>query len=462
MRLFGGVRLIDRPCLANVMRLDLGAMPLVAQMNANGLRIDPDHFRRLETRLSDKAEGVRSRIVEMAGWDINPSSGAGDQVARLLYDQLKLEIPGGERWTPSRSRLTTDADTLSSMQTMHPVVPLILNYRELEKLITTYCRPLPLHMASDGRIRTRLNMNVARTGRLTSEDPNLQNIPVQSEEGRQIRAGFIASDGCVLSSIDLSQIEMVWAAELSGDENMRKVFLRGADLHVVTACALFRLDYDLVSGLWKEYKAGKLNEAGRETDLAFIRDFEINKRLPSKCLGFAILYGVTPRGLQLQILSAGGPLWTEEECAFYIDRWFEAYPWVALWMEKQYNRVRRYGMVWTAFGRHRLIPEVRSVLQRVVEAGLREAGNQPVQGSAGDHLKLGMAEVLGLVDYYNSFDSTICRPCLQIHDELMFELTPNIAQEFNYEVCKILQEAVPMSVPVRSAASIAQNWAELK
>jgi DNA polymerase-1 len=302
-------------------------------------------------------------------------------------------------------------------------------------------------------------MYATRTGRLASENPNLQNIPMRSEDGRQIRAGFMASPGCVLSSLDLSQIEMVWAAELSQDHIMMEVYAAGQDLHVRTACALFRLDYERVAPLWARYKKGELTG----DTLAEMRDFETNKRLSAKTLGFAVLYGVTPRGLGPQILAAGGPLFTEDECADYIRLWFALFSGVRDWLELQYSRVRRYGMNWTAFGRPRIIPEIHSTLQGVRNAALRQAGNHPDQGTAGDHLKLAMAEIMdGPVEYYRGL-GVPCDPLLQVHDELIFDLDPAIAEEFNSWAGDIMCNAVrPMAVRVKYSAAVADNWGGLK
>lgn len=459
-RLYNGAFRIDRPCPANVRRIDMGALPMVLEMNRRGMMVDVGHFRRLGERFEAGYEELVGRIESLAGWRCNPSS--GDQVARLLFDELKLQVPGGGRMTKSQSRLSTDDETLSSLLAQHEVVGLICKARELRKLKGTYCDPIPSFVGPDGRVRTTLKMYTARTGRLSSEEPNLQNIPVRSEEGRLIRAGFVAAPGRVLVSHDLSQIEMVWAAELSGDGIMREVYERGEDLHTRTACALFRLDYEATRPLWAKYKKGELEKGTREWES--MRSFEMDKRLPAKTLGFAILYGVTPQGLQTQILAAGGPLFAVEECESYIARWFDLFGGVREWMELQYSRVRRYGMTWTALGRPRLIPEIRSALEGVRNKALRQAGNHPIQGTAGDHLKLAMAEILdGPVAYFRSYSGVVCDPLLQIHDELIFELTPDIVDDFNLWVSEIMRRAVrPMSVAVGSSCSTADNWGGLK
>lgn len=453
VRLYNGVVRVDAPCPANVLRIDLGCMPMVAEMNANGILIDKAKFAALDHKLADEEFVNQDAIESMAGWRCNPNS--GDQVARLLFGDLHLESPLGPRMTAKRTRPAVDDDILSSLLSAHPIVPLIQTGRSLTKLRGTYTTKMPGMAWPDGRIRTTLRMNVARTGRMASEDPNLQNVPVASG----IRDCFVAPPGRVLGAVDLSQIELAWAAELSGDSTMCQAFVLGQDLHVITACGLFRLDFDRVLSLWKRYKAKELTG----DDLAFIRAFEMEQRLPSKTLNFATLYGTTPAGLQAQILSAGGPLWQVLECGSYIDDWFDLYGGVRDWMSLQHSRVQRYGMNWTAFGRWRLIGEAMSSVPRVRSAGLRQAGNHPVQGSAGDHLKIGMAEIIPLVAYYNRLIPRSVLPLLQVHDELIFELHPPIAADFLEETRSILTTCIrPMSIPTRASVAIGGHWGMLK
>jgi len=295
---------------------------------------------------------------------------------------------------------------------------------------------------------------------MASEDPNLQNVSVSTEDGRRVRGCFVAPPGHVLGAIDMSQIEMVWACELSGDSTMLEVFNLNQDLHVRTACSLFRLDYNRVAALWSRYKAGELGGMA----LAEMRDFEMSKRLAAKHLGFGVLFGISPEGLQAGILAAGGPLFTPVECLSYILGWFDLFAGVRDWTQTQYARAQRYGMVWTAFGRWRLVSEAMSAVPRVRSAGLRQAQATPIQGSAGDHLKLGMAAIMPPVYYYRRmFPNCVCLPLLQIHDELVFELSPDIAQDFLEEARSILVSAVrPMTVPVRASIGVADDWAGLK
>jgi DNA polymerase-1 len=456
-KLYNGVRRVSRPCLRNVERIDNGMIPMVVEMMRVGFLVDADHFRRLDTELAIEEELVLDGIEALTGARVNPNS--SQQVGALLLDDLGL-LPPGMRRSRKTGAVSMDDDTLSSLTAAHPVVPLIQQGRELKKLRGTYCQPIPRHVGRDDRrIHTTLKPYHARTGRLASENPNLQNIPVRGKWGKKVRAGFIARPGCVLSSLDLSQIEMVWAAELSRDLVMLEVYNQGQDLHVRTACALFGLDYGEIAPLWARYKKGELTGA----DLARMRDFEVNKRLPAKTLGFAVLYGVTPVGLQIQIMAAGGPVLTEEQCEEYIESWFRLFSGVRRWMSQLQDLVQFWGMVWTAFGRPRLLPEAQSAVRWIRQAGLRQAGNTPVQGTAGDHLKIAMAEIYdGPVAFYRSL-GVVCDPILQIHDELIFELGKEIAEEFNAWASAIMCAAVrPMACRVKSSSTIAENWGDLK
>lgn len=457
-RLYNGVVRVDAPCPANVLRIDLGAMGMVEEMNRTGILISPARFATLDRELADKELAAQDAIETMVGWRTNPNS--GDQVARLLFGELGLESPLGPKMTKKRTRPAVDDDILSSLLAAHPVVPLIQEGRSLTKLRGTYTQKLPLAAWPDGRVRTTIRMNVARTGRMASEDPNLQNVPTSTEDGRRIRGCFVAPKGRVLGAIDLSQIELVWAAELSGDPVMCEAFRLGQDLHVKTACSMFRLDYDRVSILWKQYKAKELTGNVLEE----MRSFEMNQRLPGKTLSFSVLYGTTAGGLQAQILAAGGPLWAVDECDKHIHGWFGVYPGIRDWMSLQCSRVQRYGLVWDAFGRWRLVGEAMSAVPRVRSAGLRQAGNHPVQGSAGDHLKIALAEIGPLVYYYRKmFRNCICLPILPVHDEVLFELSPDIAPDFLDEARSIMVRAIrPMSIPVKASIAISEDWSGLK
>lgn len=454
MRLVHGIRCIEGISYQNPLRIDMGCLPMVAEMNRNGILLDPVRLLELDEKLAAERDALRAEVSALAGRDINP--GSGDQVAGFLFDDLGLPTL---RQTASRRRPSVDEDTLVYLRDLHPAVNLILDYRGIDKLRGTYVGPLLEGQGPDGRIRTRLSMTVTRTGRLASEDPNLQNIPVRSDHGRMIRSAFVAGKGNRLASIDLSQIEMVVAAHDSQDPVMQEVYHRGEDIHTKTACAIFGLDYGATVALLENAATGFADEE----EIQAAAEFRHKKRLPAKTLGFAVLYRTTPAGLQVQILQAGGPLIVEEECARYIERWFSTYAGVRTLMENLEAMAIRYGCVWNMFGRIRPMPAIRSRIRRVRSEAVRQACNHRIQSGAGDILKVGMIRVWELVrDWCQRYPSEIILPLLQIHDELLFELSRPVAEDFSQAVKRELETAVPLDVPVRAEAKVGEDWSELK
>jgi DNA polymerase-1 len=434
------------------MRLDLGIVPMLIEMRRRGVLLDTGHLSSLDAKIAGKQQAVEAEIERVIGRPFDV--GSPDKVAQLLFHDLGLP-PG--RMTDSRKRPSTDEDSLVRLKGMHPVVDLTLEWRGLDKLRGTYLQPLPKLVDADGRLRARTKMTTARTGRLSMEEPNLQTIPIRSEDGREIRAAFVASPGCVIASLDLAQIEMVVAAHESQDPSMLEVFRKGLDIHIKTACALFHEDYNAV---WNRVVESKTGFAA-EDDIAWVANFWQTKRLPAKQLGFATLYGITGGGLQDQILGAGGPYWEVQDCERFIEAWFDQYAGVRAWMELQYQRAQRYGMTWCMFGRPRLIPEVRSALSWVRSSGLRQAGNQPIQSGSQGVIKLAMAEIWELVTTYQSaYPGERCWPLLQIHDELLFELSKPIAEDFCQMAKRIMETAVPLTVPVKAEYGIGASWKE--
>lgn len=486
MRLYNGVRIIDSVCLPNVRRIDRMCLPMLDQMHAHGVLIDRAGFTVVAGQLQERLREIEAEADMLVGteWRAHlrrigkPYAplllSSPQQIAELLYDCLHLKPPGKARQTKD-GRYSTEDEVLSSMSALHPVVLTVQDFREIHKLLTTYALPIPTLISSDGRLRTVFKPNRARTGRLACGDrtkgkPNLQNIPTRGDWGKHVRNCFIAGINPatgkrnVLASMDLSQIEMRLAAYLANDYAMAEIFIHGLDIHNRTACALFRLAIDRIDFLASKDSAGTLTpEEAKEWKI-----FKHTYRLPAKTLGFGVLYGVTARGLQVQILAAGGPLLTEEECQRYIDAWFAAYPGIAAWMQLQYQRARQFGMVWTMFGRPRPIPEVHCSGEHKRGEGDREAGNTPVQGSAGDILKIIMGELMPVVESFQTVPGVVCLPLLQIHDELVFELSTDIASEFVEWGQTIMREAVPLvmengtRIPIDSSGDMAERWGDLK
>ena len=479
---------IDRPSPRNVSRLDMGALPLIDRMHRNGIYLDVEKTRELDSRLGIDQNILQESIDLLVGRHLNP--GSGDQVAAFLYGELGLDkelarhSEGRQevKTTQSGARLSTDDETLALLAALphhtdkdedgrplpfDPIPGLIRDWREVNKIRTTYTTKLPLKVNPyTNRIHTVFNPARTDTGRLSSSDPNLQNIPARGDYGPMVRDCFWAQfahlsgpQQTVLVSCDLSQIEMVGAAHCSGDPKMSKVFLDGLDLHTFTALSMFRLNEADVQ-IEDPEKKPTFHPSG--TWPIPWKVFKSKYRLPAKTLGFGILYGVTPKGLQQQILNAGGPFWAEEECALFIRGWYALYHGVYQWTSEQHSRARRFGMVWDLLGRWRLIPEVFSSIEGVVNAGLRQAGNMPIQSFAQGIIKLAMAHAELLVQKYERFKAVICWPLLQIHDELIFEVSKTIVEEFRERMKELMCYCITLDVPVNVSSDTAFSWGALK
>ena len=475
-RLYGGVFFVDSPSYANTERLDLGCMPIIDMMHANGILVDKPHFDDvLRTKLEYQKRVFTEEAQILVGNQApNLKLSSPPQVAHVLYELLGLVPPGKPKRTKD-GLYSTDDEVLSSMTKMHPFVETVINFREVNTLLNNFVLPIPRIVQGDGRLRTIFKNTRTATGRLSSGDRsqgflNLQNIPVRGEWGTMIRNGFIAGRGNVLVSMDMSQVEMRIAAHMAAyyfqDMSMAQVFWNGWDIHDRTAAAMFKLAIERINELRakaeeeERTKTRILTEEEKKEWQVFKRD----QRAPAKNLGFGILFGLTAEGLQRNILAEGGAYFTVEECQQYIDKWFAAYPGIKQWMEMTFARLRQYGMCWDLFGRTALKPAVRSVLQDKVSEAEREAANMPVQGTAQGLIKLAMAEITPIVLYFQSFPSETCLPLIQIHDELVFECSRTIAQDLAHMGQEIMRGADrgQLLVPIDSSASLGDRMGELK
>ena len=461
---------LNGPDPANVRIIDHSALPMIHVMHKRGIRIDLPFLRALDDRIVKQEREVEARVqlemgngyLDFDGKKYTPFNiGSPDHVARLLFKELKLAVAGEVKLTKTKKREAVDDDVLSMLESRHPVVPLISEWRELNKLHTTYTGPkcLQAKVDSDSRLHTEFTVTVAATGRLSSKNPNLQNIPTRTELGKQVRYAFIASPGHVLVSNDLSQIEMRWAAHRSKDPTMMRVFWNKEDIHTRTACNVFKLDYAEVMRIAAAVDA----KTATPDQIKWYKNFKQEMRLPCKTVGFGVLYGQTPEGLQSS-LATEGVFWTIEQCQNLIDvEFFGVYPFLKGMLEKDYRFAMRYAMICDDFGRPRLVPEAKSVHSWISEAGTRKAGNHPEQSGAQCGLKLAMAE-LGdrLIPDFN--DSV--HPLLQIHDELISEVQiteyVDLAEQYAMECSWMMERAVPLDVPVESSSDIAERWGELK
>ncbi|MGH2591588.1 MAG: DNA polymerase, partial [Actinomycetota bacterium] len=354
-----------------------------------------------------------------AGREFNLNS--PPQLRTILYDELRLS-PGKRT---SKGQLSTDASVLEKLRDAHPIVDALLSWRELDKLNSTYLDALPRQVdPRDGRVHTTFNQTGATTGRLSSSNPNLQNIPVRGELGRQIRRAFVpGSKDQALLVADYSQIELRILAHLSEDEGLKAAFESGTDIHTATSARVFGLPEDQVDPA---------------------------TRSRAKAINYGLAYGMNAWGLASRLeISA-------EEAQEFIDAYFASFPRIHDYLERQVARAAAEGFTETLLGRRRYIPELHAANPRVRDMGRRMALNAPIQGSAADVFKLGMLRV----DEALRASEVDCRMLLTVHDELVFEVSASRVEEAAALVKKEMESAHDLSVPLRADIGWGPNWAE--
>ncbi len=397
-------------------------MPLVrvlAGMELTGVELDVSFLSSLAADFGREIEGLRERVCDLAGVEFNLDS--PKQVGSVLFE--RLELPRGRR---TKTGYSTDISVLERLRDDHEVPALILEYRQLRKLQTGYLEALPkLVNPVTGRVHTSFNQTVAATGRLSSSNPNLQNIPIRTELGRQIRRAFVAGDGKLLLSADYSQVELRIMAHLSGDTTLVEAFKNGKDVHRSTASLIFGVSEDDVSSVQRE---------------------------SAKTVNFGIMYGMGRFGLARR-LGVGN-----DEAADFIDRYFQTYPGVREYTERVIAEAADSGYASTMLGRRRPITGLASDNARVRGMAERVAVNTPIQGSAADLIKLAM---LG-VDRRIRSDGLPCRMVLQVHDELVFELPEDRLDDVSAAVREEMEhpEGIELDVPVVTNLASGSDWFE--
>ncbi|HET9724462.1 MAG TPA: DNA polymerase I [Actinomycetota bacterium] len=402
--------------------LDEVEMPLssvLARMQARGVALDVGYLEGMAADIHGQMAQLRTRIFEEAGEEFNLNS--PPQLRTILYDKLRLS-PGKK--TP-KGQLSTDASVLEKLRDQHPIVDALLSWRELDKLNSTYLEALPRQVdPTDGRVHTTFNQTGAATGRLSSSNPNLQNIPARSELGRQIRRAFVpGSPGQVLLVADYSQIELRILAHLAEDEGLRTAFESGQDIHAATAAKMYELPPEQV-------------------------DASIRSR--AKAVNYGLAYGMNAYGLATRLEI------TPDEAQEFIDAYFASFPQIKDYLDRQVGRATRDGFTETLLGRRRYIPELQASNPRVRDMGRRMALNAPIQGSAADVFKLGM---LG-VDEALRGSGLDCHMLLTVHDELVFEVSEAQVQEASALVRTQMEGAYDLSVPLRADIGWGPDWAE--
>ena len=400
-------------------QIEMPLMPVLAEMEMNGVCLDTDSLKETSTILTKRLQDIEHRIYELAGHSFNIAS--PKQVGGVLFDELKIiEKPKKTK----TGQYVTSEEVLQQLRHKHEIVSGILEYRGLTKLLGTYIDALPqLINPRTGHIHTSFNQTVTATGRLSSSDPNLQNIPIRGEDGKEIRKAFVPEPGCLFFSADYSQIELRVMAHLSGDPHMTEVFREGKDLHAATAANIYKKPIDEVT-----------------------RD----ERTKSKRANFGIIYGITVFGLaeRLDI--------SRDEAKQLIDGYFDTFPQVHDYMEQAKQTARRQGYVTTLFGRRRYLPDINSQNTTVRGFAERNAINAPIQGTAADIIKVAMIRI------YNRFkrEGIRSKMILQVHDELNFSVYPEEREQVERIVLEEMQNAFPLNVPLVADSGFGANWLE--
>ncbi|GMU60761.1 MAG: DNA polymerase I [Myxococcaceae bacterium] len=396
--------------------LELPLVPVLAKMEAAGVLVDRGALAEISTQVDAACGALLQAVYKHAGREFNVGSPL--QLAQVLYEDLKLPILKKGKTGPS-----TDHEVLEKLAEQHPLPGAIMEYREVAKLKSTYLDTLPGLIGADGRIRTTFHQAAAATGRLSSTNPNLQNIPIRTELGKQIRRAFVAAPGQVLVSADYSQVELRILAHISGDEGLVRAFAEEADVHARTAAEVFGVALDAVTA---------------------------DQRRAAKMVNYGIAYGLSPHGLSTRL---NIPV---EEARSIIERYFARFPGIAKYVDETIEKAKRSGFVESLFGRRRYMPDLVSRNRSVAMAAERAAINMPIQGTAADLVKRAMLELDRAIPRAGLGG----RMLLQVHDELLFESPEGEAQQLAELARRAMAEVASLKVALVVDVGIGRSWAE--
>lgn len=406
--------------------VELPLVPVLREMEQVGVRIDVGKLHEAESRLTAELTDIEQQIHTLAGTTFNINSPR--QVGDLLFDTLRLDDKAKKSKT---GQYTTSEEILQALKDKHPIVGKILAYRELKKLISTYIATLPSYIdPATGKIHTTYNQTVTATGRLSSSNPNLQNLPIRSERGKLIREAVIPDEGCLFLSADYSQIELRLLAHFSGDTHLVKAFRDGQDIHAATAAKIFNVP---------------IGEVTKE------------QRRRAKTANFGIIYGISAFGLAQQLDCSRG------EAKQLIDDYFAAFPGVVQYIENQKDLARKRGYAETLFGRKRYLPDILSHNATVRSFAERNAVNAPIQGTAADIIKMAMVSIhrrLHTEKNARTGEPLRAQMIMQVHDELNFNVPENEVEQVRNIVLSEMQGVVSLSVPLIADCGVGKNWLE--
>ena len=399
--------------------IEMPLVPVLVHIERNGVLLDTEALKQSSAHFTAQMEQIEKEIYELAGETFNIAS--PKQVGEVLFDKLKIIEKAKKTKT---GQYVTSEEVLESLRHKHPVVEKILEHRGLKKLLGTYIDALPqLINPRTGRVHTSFNQTVTATGRLSSSNPNLQNIPIRDENGKEIRKAFIPDEGCLFFSADYSQIELRIMAHLSEDKNMIDAFLSNHDIHAATAAKIYKID---------------------------LKDVGSDMRRKAKTANFGIIYGISVFGLAERMNV------DRKEAKELIDGYFETYPGVKAYMDKSIQVAQEKGYVETIFHRKRFLPDINSRNAVVRGYAERNAINAPIQGSAADIIKVAMARI------YQRFqaEGIQAKMILQVHDELNFSVPVNEKERVEEIVIEEMEKAYRMHVPLKADCGWGKNWLE--
>lgn len=399
--------------------IEMPLVPVLAYMERNGVRIDTDALKETSKHFTARMNQIEAEVHQLAGVEFNIAS--PKQVGEVLFDRLKIVDKAKKTKT---GQYVTSEEVLESLRGKHEIVGKILEHRGLKKLLGTYIDALPqLINPHTGRIHTSFNQTVTATGRLSSSNPNLQNIPIRNEDGKEIRKAFIPDDGCEFFSADYSQIELRIMAHLSGDPHMIEAFQKGQDIHAATAAKIYKID---------------LSQVTRE------------QRSKAKTANFGIIYGISVFGLAERLNV------DRKEAKELIDGYFQNYPHVKEYMDESIRSAREKGYIETIFKRRRYLPDINSHNAVVRGYAERNAINAPIQGSAADIIKVAMIRI------YRRFkeEGLQSKMILQVHDELNFSVVPSEREKVEQIVISEMESAYKMKAPLQADCGWGKNWLE--
>jgi DNA polymerase-1 len=415
------IALKEKKLLDIYQKIELPLMEVLSDMTKIGVKLDLDWLSRMNKKLETQIEKITKEIHQHAGGEFNISS--PKQLQEILFQKLRISTENLKKNKKSGG-ISTAAGELEKMRGLHPIIDLIFEYRELTKLKSTYVDALPLLVSpTDHRVHTTYSQTTAATGRLSSNNPNLQNIPIRTELGREVRKAFIAETGFKLASIDYSQIELRIAASLSNDSEMIKIFKSAKDFHKATAARIFNCMESQVTA---------------------------EQRRDAKTINFSVLYGVSAFGLSSRSMMG------HAEAADFIKRYYQVFAGLKKYIDNQIKQVHEKGYTTNLLGRIRYYPEINSPNFAIRGAAERQAVNAPIQSLQADIIKMAMIEIA------KSVTEKDCRMLLQVHDELVFEIKEDKLKDCIPKIKDIMESAFKLKVPIVADAKLGDNWNEME